>query len=93
MASPGNTVDLVLTNNEFFVKQVSLHLYAFDSDHHPVTFGFNIETKRPNYIYRGESIVIKKADFKGLRDTANFYLGFDIIWHLLLLLLYQHVFG
>ena len=52
VAYPGNILDLFLTNNEPFAKEVTVHPYPFDSDHHPVTFDLNIKAKRPNNVQR-----------------------------------------
>ena len=70
VVSPGNILDLVPTNNESFVKEVTVHSYTFDSDHHPVTFGLNIKAKRPNNVQR-RVYCYKKADHKGLKDTLQ----------------------
>ena len=42
----GNILDLVLTNDEFLVDEVLVHPYAFDSDHHPLTFKLNVKKTR-----------------------------------------------
>jgi len=62
VASPENILDLVLTNNESFVEEVTVHPYAFDSDHHPVTFDLNIRAKKPSNI-QSRVYSYKKADF------------------------------
>lgn len=60
VVSPGNILDLVLTNNESFAKEVTVHHYAFGSDHHPVTFSLNIKAERPNNVQRGVYCYKKK---------------------------------
>ena len=50
VVSPGSILDLAPTNNESFGKDVTAHPYAFDSDHHPVSFGLSIKAKRPNNV-------------------------------------------
>ena len=77
VASPGNILDLVLTINESFVKEVTVHPYAFDSDHHPVTLGLNIKAKRPNNVQR-RVYCYKKADLKHLKETLQI-LNWDLV--------------
>ena len=59
----GNILDLVLTNNDILVEDVVVHPHAFDSDHHPLTFKFHAEMRRPNNIQQ-KVYCYKKADFK-----------------------------
>ena len=64
----GNILDLVVTNNEHLVFDVSVHPDSFNSDHLPVSFAINGKFKRQNYVNR-EVYCYKKADFDGLRST------------------------
>ena len=66
----GNILDLVLTNNEFLVRDVSVHPNAFDSDHFPLTFTLVAETNRPQNVQR-KVYCYKKADFIGLREILH----------------------
>ena len=58
----GNILDLVLTNNDILVEDVVVHPHAFNSDHHPLSFKFHAEMRRPNNIQR-KVYCYKKADF------------------------------
>ena len=68
--SSGNILDLVLANNDFLVEDVAVHPHAFNSDHHPITFKFHAEMRRPINIQR-KVYYYKKADFKGLQATLH----------------------
>ena len=48
----GNILDLVFTNNEFLVRDVSVHPNAFDSDHSPLTFTLVAKSNRPKNVQR-----------------------------------------
>ena len=48
----GNILDLVLTNNEFLVRDVSVHPNAFDFDHSPLTFTLVAKSNRPKNVQR-----------------------------------------
>lgn len=71
----GNILGLVLTNNDILVEDEVVHPHAFDSDHHPLTFNFHAEMRRPNNIQK--VYCYKKADFKGLQETLQ-----SIPWNL-----------
>ena len=66
----GNILDLVLTNNEFLVRDVSVHPNAFDSDHSPLTFTLVAKSNRAKNVPR-KVYCYKKADFTGLRETLH----------------------
>lgn len=66
----GNILDLVLTNNEFLVRDVSVHPNAFDSDHSPLTFTLVAKSNRAKNVQR-KVYCYKKADFTGLRETLH----------------------
>ena len=66
----GNILDLVLTNNEFLVRDVSVHPNAFDSDHSPLTFTLVAKSNRPKNVQR-KVYCYKRADFIGLRETLH----------------------
>ncbi|XP_068739259.1 uncharacterized protein [Montipora capricornis] len=69
--SEGNILDLVLTNNEFLVRDVSVHPNAFDSDQSPLTFTLvATESNRLKNVQR-KVYCYKKADFIGLRETLH----------------------
>ena len=68
--SSGNILDLVLTNNDFLVEDEVVHPRAFNSDHHPITFKFHAEMRRPINIQR-KVYCYKKADLKGLQETSQ----------------------
>jgi len=72
----GNILDLVLTNNDILDEDVVVHPHAFDSDHHPFTFKFHADMRRPNNIQR-KAYCYKKADFKGLQEALQ-----SIPWNL-----------
>ena len=67
---------MVLTNNDILVDDVVVHPHAFNSDHHPLTFKFLAEMRRPNDIQR-KVYYYEKADFKGLQETLQ-----SIPWNL-----------
>lgn len=58
------------------IEDVVVHLYAFDSDHHPLTFKFHAGMRRPNNIER-KVYCYKKADFKRLQEALQ-----SIPWNL-----------
>ena len=66
----GNIFDLVLTNNEHLVSDVSVHPDSFNSHHLPIPFAINAKFKRQKNVNR-EVYCYKKADFDGLRSTLN----------------------
>lgn len=66
----GNILDLVLTNNEHLVSDVSVHPDSFNSDHFPVSFAVNAKFNRQKNVKK-ELYCYKKADFEGLRSTLN----------------------
>ena len=66
----GNILDLVLTNNEHLVSDVSVHPESFNSDHLPLSFAINAKFRRQKNVNR-EVCCYKKADFDGLRSTLN----------------------
>lgn len=72
----GNILGLVRTNNDILIEDVVVHLHAFDSDHHPLTFNFHAGMRRPNNIER-KVYCYKKADFKRLQEALQ-----SIPWNL-----------
>lgn len=68
--SQGNILDLVLNNNDFLVRDVSLHPNTFDFDHYPLTFTLHAKVIRPKHVLR-KVYCYKKADFNGLRETLQ----------------------
>lgn len=68
----GNILDLVLTNNEHLVADVSVHSENFNTDDLPVSFAINAKFKRQKNV-NWEVYCYKKADFDGLRSTLNHY--------------------
>ena len=68
--SQGNILDLVLNNNDFLVRDVSLHPNTFDSDHYPLTFTLHAKVMRPKHVLR-KVCCYKKAYFNGLRETLQ----------------------
>ena len=66
----GNILDLVLTNNDYLVRDVSVHPNAFDSDHFPLTFTLVAKFNRPKNVQR-KVFCYKKADFAGLHETLQ----------------------
>lgn len=67
----GNILDLVLTNNEYLITDVSVHPDSFNSDHFPVSLFINAKLSRPKNVNR-EVYCYKKADLDGLRSTLNY---------------------
>ena len=67
----GNILDLVLTNNEHLITDVSVHPDSFNSDHFPVSFVINAKLSRPKNVNR-KVYCYKKADFDGLRSTLKY---------------------
>lgn len=58
----GNILDLVFTNNEFLVGDVSVHPNAFDSDHFPLAFTLVAKSNRPKNVQR-KVYCYKSADY------------------------------
>ena len=56
----GNILDLVLTNNEFLVRDVSVHPNAFDSDHSPLTFTLVAKSNEDQRMCRGKCAATRK---------------------------------
>ena len=67
----GNILDLVLTNNEFLVRDVSVHPNAFDSDHFPLAFTLVAKFNRP-----------KNVKFKELRKITKKHIHLSYIQYL-----------
>ena len=56
----GNILDLVLTNNEFLIRDVSVHPNAFDSDHSPLTFTLVAKSNEDQRMCRGKCAATRK---------------------------------
>ena len=68
--SHGNILDLVLTNDEFLVDDVLVHLNAFYSYHHPLTFKLHVKKTRSRNAQR-KVYCYRSGDFHGLRETLR----------------------
>ena len=68
--SHGNILHLVLTNDEFLVDDVLVHLNAFDSYHHPLTFKSHVKKTRSRNAQR-KVYCYRSGDFHGLRETLR----------------------
>ena len=68
--SSGSILDLVLTNHEALIDNVTTRPGSFDSDHIPVTFTIKSSFKRLKNVSR-KVYSHGKADFHGLRTTLS----------------------
>ena len=68
--SLNNILDLVLTNNDSLVEEMVVRPYAFDSDHHPLTFKLHAKMRRPDNVRR-KVYCYKRADFQGLKNSLQ----------------------
>ena len=59
-----------MTNNDFLVRDVSVHPNTFDSDHYPLTFTLHAKVIRPKNVLR-KVYCYKKKEFNGLRETLQ----------------------
>ena len=68
--SSGSIMDLVLTNHEALIDNVTTRPGSFDSDHIPVTFTIKSSLNRLKNVAR-KVYNYRKADFDGLRTTVS----------------------
>ena len=59
-----------MTNNDFLVRDVSVHPNTFDSDHYPLTLTLHAKVIRPKNVLR-KVYCYKKKEFNGLRETLQ----------------------
>lgn len=73
----GNILDLVLINNEFFVRDVFVYLNVFDFDYFFFIFIFVVKFNRVKNVQR-KVYCYKKVDFIGLWEIL-YYIFWELV--------------